>query len=347
MSDFDSGVVARDGALGKVAEDSPSPEPTHQGSGRGAMLGQLGVPVILVALIAIFAITAGDFLSADNIKAIFTEAAFPAIIAVGLTVCLAMGEFDLSLSGVAGLATVLVAVLVARNHMGAIPAILITLAAVGAMVGAFNGFLVGYLGLNALIVTIAVNSGLIGMEYVVSESKQVFGGFPPGFSNFCRGDIGPVPTIVVLAAGLALAVWVMIEHTTLGRHMRAVGGNVEAARIAGVNTARTKVYGFVLCSLMAAIAGVLFAGKQTTAYPQSGLELLLPSYAACFIGAATIKVGEFNVFGTLIGVMIAVITANGLLLMGVANYATFLIQGGILLVALLFARAVAKRQGVS
>lgn len=314
-------------------------EPTRQRE----RLGQVGVPLILVALVAIFAISADDFLSAENIKTLFADAAFPTMVAVGLTVCLAMGEFDLSLNGVAGLATVLVAVLVSREGMGAIPAILLTLLGVGALTGIVNGLLVGFLGLNALIVTIAVNSGLIGFQYVVSKSEQIFGGFPDGFSSFARGSVGPVPTIVLLALAAAVAVWVMLEHTTLGRHMRAVGGNAEAARIAGVPAARTKLYGFVICSTLAAVAGVLFAGKQTTAFPLSGLDLLLPSFAACFIGAATIKIGEFNVWGTVIGVLIATITANGLLLMGVANYATYLIQGAVLILALLFARAVSRR----
>jgi ribose/xylose/arabinose/galactoside ABC-type transport system permease subunit len=324
----------------RAPEAAPIEEP---GAGRAALLGQVGVPVILVLLIVVFSITADDFLSGSNIKTIFSDAAFPTIVAVGLTICLAMGEFDLSLNGVAGLATIVVAVLVSRKGMATVPAILITLVACGLAVGIVNGALVGFLGVNALIVTIAVNSALLGLEYVVSDTKQIFGGFPSGFVSFCRGDVGPVPNIVIVAGAVALAIWATLEHTTLGRQMRAVGGNAEAARIAGVDTARTKVWGFALCSLLAALAGTLFAGKQTAAFPLSGLDVLLPSYAACFIGAATFKVGEFNVPGTIIGVFIATITANGLLLMGVANYATYLIQAGILLGALVFARIVSRR----
>jgi len=308
-----------------------------------ARFGQIGVPVVLVLLIVVFSLTATGFLSGSNVKTIFSDAAFPTIAAVGLTVCLVMGEFDLSLNGVAGLATVLVAVLVAREGVGTLPAIFITLLGCGLMVGLLNGVLVGFLGLSALIVTIAVNSALIGLEYVISDTKQIFGGFPGGFVSFARGEVGPAPVIVLLAIAIAFIIWATLEHTTLGRQLRAVGGNEEAARIAGVNTGRTKVWGFVICSLLVAVAGTLFAGKQTAAFPLSGLDILLPSYAACFIGAAAFKVGEFSVPGTLIGVLIATVTSNGLLLLGVANYATYLIQAGILLFALLFARSVATR----
>ncbi len=340
MQDLETSAAAGNRA---ASDDRPQGSWTPAAD-RRVLLGQLGVPAVLLLLICVFAIVADGFLSSANIKAIFTEASFPAMVAIGLTICLSMGEFDLSLNGVTGVATILVAVLVARQHFATVPSIAIALAGAGVVTGLVNGVLVGYLGLNALIVTIAVNSALIGTEYVISGSQQIFGGFPIGFTNFARGSVGPVPTIVVVAVAIALAAWGMLEYTTLGRNLRAVGGNETAARIAGVDTARTKLFGFVLCSLLAACAGVLFAAKQTTAFPQNGLNLLLPAYAACFIGAATLKVGQFNVFGTLIGVMVAVITANGLLLMGVANYATYLIQAGILVVALLFARATQERR---
>jgi ribose transport system permease protein len=313
-------------------------EPVADTAARRALLGQLGVPAMGIVLIVFFGLSADHFLSGANIKTIFSDAALPGMVAVGLTICLAMGQFDLSLNGVAGLATMVVAVLVAKHGMATVPAVILGLV-VGVVVGLLNGFFVGYVGVAALIVTIAMNSVLNGGQYVAS-SQQIFGGFPQGFVKFCRGEVGPVPNLVLVALGVAIAMWILLEHTTTGRHLRAVGGNPEAARIAGVNLPRTKTIGFILCAVLAALAGTLFAGKQTTAFPLSGLDVLLPSYAACFIGAATFKVGEFNVPGTIVGVLIATITSNGLLLMGVADYATYIFQGVILLVALVFARIV-------
>jgi ribose transport system permease protein len=251
-----------------------------------------------------------------------------------------MGEFDLSLNGVAGVATVLMAVLVVREGVSPVLAIVLVLL-LGLAIGTLNGVLVGYLGVTALIVTIAVNSILQGWQFVISGSVQIFGGFPPGLVSFARGSVAGIPTLTAIAVAVALLAWLLLERSTLGRHLRAVGGNAEAARIAGVNTARVKLAGFVITALLASLAGLLFAARETNAYPLNGLDVLLPSFAACFIGAAMFKVGEFNVPGTIVGVMIAQITANGLIQLNVATYASYFFQGIILLGALLFARLVA------
>ncbi len=129
----------------------------------------------------------------------------------------------------------------------------------------------------------------------------------------------------------------------MGADVKAVGGNAEAARLAGVDVRRTRAFGFILCTFAASVAGILFANKQAVAYPLAGLDVLLPSFTAAFIGAATFRFGEFNIFGTVVGVLVTQIAANGLILLGVPNYTTYVFQGVILLVALVFARVVALR----
>ena len=313
---------------------------------RRRLLGQVGVPVVALLLVAVFSSIADNFLSVDNFQTIASDAALPAIVAIGLTLCLAAGEFDLSLSGVAGLATVSAAQLLSPMNLTTMSAIVIVLG-VGILIGMANGFLVGYLGLPALIVTIAVGAILNGAQYVVTDSQQIYGGFPEGLVAFCRGSIGPVPNLALIALVVAVLAWLTLEHSTLGRHVRAVGGNPVAARIAGINNARVKLYVFILSAALTTLAGFLFAGKQTTAYPLSGLDVLLPSFAACFIGAAMFKIGEFNVPGTIVGVMIATITSNGLILMSVPAYASYFFQGAILLAAILFARLVSTERSLT
>lgn len=307
------------------------------------LLAPLGVPLMALAIIVYFSLMTQGFLTVGNFKDIFANAALPVIVAVGLTIPLVTGEFDLSISAVAGFATILYAQLVANEGVDPALAIAITLVA-SIAVGAFNGLMVAYFGLPALVATIAMSSFLIGMQFYISGSIQIYGGYPESLVHFARANFGPVPALVIVAAIVLVAFWFLLDRTMFGRHVKAVGGNREAARLVGVDVRRTMSLGFILCALTAGIAGILFANKQAVAYPLSGLDVLLPSYTAAFIGAAAFRFGEFNVFGTVVGVMITQITANGLILMGVPNYTTYIFQGVILLVALMFARVVALRR---
>jgi ribose transport system permease protein len=304
-------------------------------------LGPLGVPAITVIIIAVFALLSPDFLKSGNFQAILSQCALPLIVAVGLTIPVVMGDFDLSIAAVSSFGTTVVAVMIARNDVPlVVGCALIVLIGIG--VGIFNGVLVSVVGLSALVVTIAVGSVLNGLEFAIAGPVQIGSGFPEGFVNFARGQIGPIPTLFVLAIAIAVVVWVLLERTATGRNIRGIGGNMEAVRIAGVNVTRTRILGFVICSGLAAVSGVLYAGQQAVAYPLSGLNVLLPSFAAVFIGAAAFKLGEFNIPGTVIGILSASIINNGLLLLSVPSWAVYVFQGAILLIALLFARAVAS-----
>lgn len=306
------------------------------------VLAPLGVPIMALCIIAYFTYATRGFLSVGNFTDILSNSALPIIVAVGLTIPLVMGQFDLSIAAVAGVATIIYSQLVAKTGVDPSLAIVATLV-VAALAGAFNGIMVAYVGLSALVVTIAMSSFMNGMQFYVSNNIQIYGGFPESLVDFARSSLGPVPTLVIVAALVVVGFWTLLEKTLFGRHVKAVGGNAEAARLAGVNVRWTQTAGFILCALAAGAAGVLFANKQAVAYPLSGLDVLLPSYTAAFIGAATFRFGEFNILGTVVGVLITQITADGLILLGVPNYSTYIFQGAILLVALVFARIVALR----
>lgn len=328
-----------------MSAPAEAPPDRVAGSGPSRLAGwaaPLAVPGLTVLLCVVFGVLRSQFLTAQNWLDILSNSALPAIVAVGLTVCLAMNEFDLSIAAVAGFCTMFVSVLLVPERYVLASAVAMTLAAAVAA-GLFNGLAVAYGRVNALIVTIGVGSVLNGLEFYVSRSQQIYGGYPDSFVAFCRGKVGPVSTLVVVALAVAVAAWLLLEHTTTGREMRAIGGNPTAARMAGVHVRRITLVGFVVCSALAGLAGILYAGRQAVAYPLTGLNVLLPSYAAAFIGAASVRVGQFNVWGTLLGVLITTISANGLLLLNVPAYATYVLQGAILLLALLIARVIGRR----
>lgn len=319
------------------------------GPSRGAVIrrrfGPWGVPLIMVVLIVVFQMINERFLSWANITTILEAAMLPAIAACALTVVLIMGQFDLSIQAVAGFGTVFFAVLMANYNLTALSALLI-MAVVALIIGAVTGWFVAYRGLNALVVTIATGSLLNGGEFFVSNSKSIAVGIDPAFVAFVRSAPLGIPMLVWIAPILAGLVWLMLDRTRLGRELKAVGSNAEAAKFAGVNVRRVVMIGFVISAVLCVTAGVLYTGRQAQAYPLTGLQVLLPSFAACFIGAAMFKVGKFNIPGTLVGALLASIVANGLLLANVGGYTSYIFQGAILLGAVWFARVVAGKGGI-
>jgi ribose transport system permease protein len=303
-------------------------------------LGPWGVPAILVVLAIVFQVVNDRFLTVENLKTILESAALPAVVACGLTVILAMNQFDLSVQAVAGFGTTTFAVLMANANL-TLPSALILMLLIGLGIGVVTGWLIAYRGLSALVVTVGLASVLNGGEFAVSGSQSISTGISPGFVSFVRNTYLGVPTLVYVAAVIALLLWVTMDRTALGREFRAVGSNPEAARFAGVNVKRTILLGFVLTAVVCTVAGMFYTGRQGIAYPLTGLAVLLPAFAACFIGAAMFKVGEFNIPGTVVGSILAAVVSNGLLLANIGGYASYFFQGGILIAAVLFARIVA------
>lgn len=305
---------------------------------RRARMAQVAIPLVLIALMVIFQLKNDQFLSGGNLETILESAALPAIVACGLTIVLILGQFDLSFQAVAGLATTTTAALLVMSGVPVLVALLIVIA-MGVFIGVVNGVLVARFGLAALVVTIAVGSLLNGTEFAITGSKPV-AGIPVGFTEFARSKVIGIPALVLIAALVGLVLWYVVDKTPFGREVRAVGSNIDAARFAGVNVVRVTIIGFVIVAVCAAFAGFLYTGRQGVIYPLTGLQLLLPSFAACFLGASMFRIGQFNIPGTIIGVLMAQVVINGLLLAGVADYATYFFQGFILIAAILFARFV-------
>lgn len=325
---------------GGIASSQRTSIVTESGVSMRRRLGPWGVPLIMIVLIAVFQSLNSRFLSGDNISTILESAALPAMVACALTIILTLGEFDLSVQAVAGFATTTFAAFMANLDLTLVSAMVLMLLA-GIAIGLITGWMIAFRGLNALVVTIGVASLLNGGEFAVSDSKSISTGIDPGFVDFVRSSPAGIPMLVLIMPIVAIALWILLDRTALGREMRAVGANREAARFAGINVQRTILIGFVVTAAVCTIAGMLYTGRQGQAYPLTGLAVLLPSFAACFIGAAMFRIGEFNIPGTVVGAVLASIVSNGLLLADVGGYTSYFFQGGILILAVAFARIVA------
>ncbi len=281
-------VVAGDAVKsGPPPEVSPPPASSPPVSGGSRALGAVqqllfryGLVVAFLIMVAIFSIAKPHvFPTADNAKAILEECAPPGILAIGLTAVLVMNDFDLSFASVLGLGSGIVTLLIVQDHVGWVAAVLIALL-VGVGVGLINGFLIAVLGGSSFIITLAMGTVITGVEYAVTGQKDVFVGFPSSFTKIAQSNsILGINNQVWIATVIAILGWVMLEKTEVGRFMYAIGGNSEAARLAGVRVRMLRILGFVLIAACAIVAGVLLTSLGGSVYAES--RAALPAAGVC------------------------------------------------------------------
>jgi ribose/xylose/arabinose/galactoside ABC-type transport system permease subunit len=288
----------------------------------------------LFAIIALFAILSpGSFARGSNLINITQQMSLLAIVALGATYVMSLSEFDLSVGAVVSMAGILSVTLFGLGW-GILPTVLATLA-VGFLVGCASGFLVATWRMPSFIVTLAMGTVVGGVTFWISDGATLFGNIPVTFRDFGRGYLLGVPVLTVWAVAAMLAALLVLDYTELGRRMLAIGGNREAARLSGVRIVPTTIYGFGLCTLFAAVAGLLLTARLGSAHPTGGNGFLLQAYAAAFLGMTAFRDGQPNALGTLVGAAIIAVVANGLTILGVPNYLQDIFTGLIIISAVL------------
>lgn len=293
------------------------------------------VAAFLIA-VAFFGIMRPDsFLTIDNLKSILDQAAPLLIIAVGLTILLTMQEFDLSFAAIIGMVGGLTVVLMRDQGLDWQVAALIGIAA-GALAGAFNGFLVSYLKGASFITTLAMGTVYTGLEFLITDQENIFEGVPISFADLAQGrSILDLSNQIYFAAIIAVVGWLFLQHSETGRYMHAIGSNPEAARLSGVPVRRLRLWGFVILGIAAGIVAILLTSTATASSPQQGASYLLPAFAAVFLGSAVFKLGTFNIPGTVLGVLFLGVIQTGLSMLSLENSIINIVQGGILVTAVL------------
>lgn len=307
--------------------------------------GSLAPIIFFVLLVVIFGLLEpAIFLSRENLASILNNGAILAMLACGLTVVLAVAEFDLSIAAVASFGGGLAAVLITQMNVP-VAAVIVIAAVVGIAVGLINGFLVTRFEIPALIVTIGVASLLDGLTMWVTGNSVIFTGFTSGFLWFGGWRISsiqaPVFYLVIMATILAVA----LRYTPTGRHMYATGGNRAASRMSGIRVNRQVVIAFVVAGLLASMAGLIYTARQGSLTPLFGTPLLLPAFAAAFLGSVTLARRRFHIVGTIIGVYLIETGTTGLLILGAPAYTQQLFAGAVLILATIGARYRSKSGG--
>jgi ribose transport system permease protein len=312
-----------------------------------AWLARYGTLASLAALLIVFSLARSDvFPTVDNLLNIMNQVSILGTMAFGLTVCLVMGLFDLSIAAMATLGGyVATFLLVQYPDTISVPlAVLISLAVAGA-IGVFNGLIVSYLGISAFIATLATGSIITGAMLGISNSKTIITGIPDEFLVIGQGSVFGVsnPILIMLAIGVIL--WLLLEHTQLGRHLYAIGGSAEASRLSGIAVKRYAPIALAICAGCAGLGGLIAASVLGAGRPQGvGDTYLLNAFAAVFIGASSLRPGKFHIIGTFIGVMLTGVINNGLSVMGVPTYWQYIVQGVLLIIALFSAGLLTMRR---
>lgn len=301
----------------------------------------------LVALIAVFwALEPDTFGTTDNFKLIISQASVAAILAAGLSVSLTAGAFDLSFGAVMAGGGVLVAGLLTNAGVGPVPAIVLTILA-GVAFGAINGLLVAYGRLPSLIATLGTQSILAGVLVWATSSVAVDIDRDSSFNQIARGDWLGVPREAWIMLVLVGVGWAVSRQTIVGRNLTAVGRNPDAAHLAGIPVRRYVVGALAVTAAFAACAGILTAAKLSAGRPEVGAALLLPTFAAAFLGAAVSRDGTFNMPGAVLGALMLTTITNGLVIISAPDWTYEVVTGAVLLLAVGLSRLVRGGAAVS
>ena len=299
-----------------------------------------GVFLIFLLLVVSASFFVPSFATETNIKGLLLSVATIGMIACTMLFCLAGGDFDLSVGSTVALSGVIAAILIRDGH-GLAVAIAAALGS-GILVGFANGFVIAKIGINALITTLATMQIVRGAAYLLSNGSSI------GVSDEAFAQLG-----LAAPLGYQSPIWIMftmflifgilLNKTTFGRNVLAIGGNQEAARLAGVKVVRTKIIVFTLQGIVAAFAGIILASRITSGQPTTMQGLELQVISACVLGGVSLTGGIGTISGTIMGVLIMGIVQNAMNLRNIEPFWQLVVSGAILLAAVMLDRLRTRR----
>ncbi|MCM3633735.1 MULTISPECIES: ABC transporter permease [Paenibacillus] len=313
-------------------------------SGKGInwfdFLYKYGTLITIVLLIAFFGLATDNFLTKESIIGIFRYISITTIIAIGLTLSLAVGGFDLSVGSTASLANAVVISMFVWHSQNMFVSILVVVV-LCVLVGVINGFLVTSFKIQDMLMTLATMFVIQGVALTYTRgatiSKNMImpsGDYAPGSIPAVFGQLGKQPWIIIIMLVAVLIVHLLLTKTKHGRYMYMIGGNAEAAKLSGIPVKKYRFIAYVLAALFAGIGGMVLAARVMTAEVNAGAPYLMDAVAAAFIGYSVLGSGKPNAFGTFVGAVLIGILSNGLIMLSVPYYAMDIVKGAVLALAL-------------
>lgn len=292
----------------------------------------VGILIGLIALVIVITIMNNDFLSLQNILNVLRQTSTNMIIAIGMTLVIILAGIDLSVGSIMAVAGVITGGLIGFSGVPLWLAVLAGLLA-GTLFGVINGFFTAYKFLPSFIVTLATMNIARGLAYVYTGGKPIRV-MSDDFNFIGSGylfDLIPMPVIYMIV--IVTVTSLIMNKTKLGRHMYAVGGNMEAAKFSGINIKKVQLFAFTMSGFLAAFSGIVLASRMFSGQPTAGVGAELDAIAAVVLGGTSMTGGTGRIGGTVVGAIIIGVLSNGLNLMGVNSFYQYIVKGIVILVA--------------
>ena len=300
---------------------------------------------LVVLLVAVFLNFASpNFLSRANLTALVLGLSFNAIVAVGMTILLISGGFDLSVGATLALAGAVAGYAMTKIDASAPVAIVLGLAT-GAGVGLINGLIIAKVGVNPLITTLGISQVARGAVFLLTSGLGI-PNLPDTFNKIAQGKLFSLQFPIYVMLVVVIVGEILLRRWRFFRQSYFIGGNERSARLSGINVDRVKILNYVLMGALAALTGLLLTARMGTASVSAGLGVELQVISACVIGGASLAGGEGSVLGSLLGVILMALILNGLNLLGINPYWQTIVVGGVLVLTAA-ADALSRKRGTS
>ncbi len=316
--------------------DAPKPRSAIRALG-SEILTRYATVLLLALLIVAFSLASSRFLTSQNWQNLLVVQAVVSCTAFAAIVPLVVGEFDLSLGNMLGFLTMLGAFLGGAGYDArvVIPVMLLG----GVLAGLINGLLTVGFQISSFIATLGTGILLSGLTLGLSGGQVLFDGIPPTILRIGQGHFLGLGVTVWLTLVIAVVLLYVLEHTPFGRKLYAIGGSERVAFLAGIRTGALKIAAFATAGLLIGIGAIFALGQSGAANAGFGPDLLLPAYAAAFLGVTTYRPGYYNVPGAVVAIVLMAVGFNGLNLLGAPFWMQPIFNGAVLVVAVISARA--------
>ncbi|MDR1852074.1 MAG: ABC transporter permease [Propionibacteriaceae bacterium] len=291
---------------------------------------RVGILLILVLLLVFMTMFAQNFASFNNAMNVLRSISINAILAAGMTLVILTAGIDLSVGSTLAFSACVSVLL----HLAGLPAPLAIAGGVlvGALAGAINGLLIAMVLMPPFIVTLGAMTYMRGAAYTSTGGLPVIAS-DLSFKAIGQSYIWVFPTPVIVMIGVYAVIWFLLERTTFGRHVYAVGGNPEAARLAGISVRKVLVWVYSIAGACAGLGGIIFAARVESAQPNGGQSYEMDAITAVVLGGTALAGGRGKITGTLIGAIIIGVLSNGLVLMNVEYFTQLIVKGVVIILA--------------